>query len=164
MATQELSRGGLTPTLNTAQGGQRTPCVFQYQAIGKYKDEDLASTQSARDFKSARDLVLGGRSETFCLMDQEGGSVMHVEDNLTGTLRRETHGHEPAVISQMQVRRLTPVECERLQGFPDGHTLVPHRVKPAADGPRYKALGNSMAVPVIEWIGRRIAKCYPNGL
>ena len=55
-----------------------------------------------------------------------------------------------------QVRRLTPTECERLQGFPDGYTLVPHRGKPAADGPRYKALGNSMAVPVMAWIGARI--------
>jgi len=56
------------------------------------------------------------------------------------------------------VRRLTPVECERLQGFPDDWTLVPHRNKPAADGPRYKAIGNSMAVPVMRWIGERI-KC-----
>lgn len=56
----------------------------------------------------------------------------------------------------MQVRRLTPVECERLQGFPDDYTLVSYRGKPAADGPRYKALGNSMAVPVMAWIGRRI--------
>jgi DNA (cytosine-5)-methyltransferase 1 len=54
------------------------------------------------------------------------------------------------------VRRLTPRECERLQGFPDDYTLVPYRNKPAADGPRYKALGNSMAVPVMAWIGRRI--------
>jgi DNA (cytosine-5)-methyltransferase 1 len=57
----------------------------------------------------------------------------------------------------MSVRRLTPRECERLQGFPDDFTLIPYRGKPAADGPRYKALGNSMAVPVMAWIGRRIA-------
>ena len=55
------------------------------------------------------------------------------------------------------VRRLTPRECERLQGFPDDYTLITHRKKPAADGPRYKALGNSMAVPVMSWIGQRIA-------
>lgn len=54
------------------------------------------------------------------------------------------------------VRRLTPRECERLQGFPDDYTLIPYRNKPAADGPRYKALGNSMAVPVMRWIGERI--------
>jgi DNA (cytosine-5)-methyltransferase 1 len=55
------------------------------------------------------------------------------------------------------VRRLTPRECERLQGFPDDYTLIPYRGKQAADGPRYKALGNSMAVPVMSWIGERIA-------
>ena len=57
----------------------------------------------------------------------------------------------------MQVRRLTPVECERLQGFPDGYTNIPWRKKDEApDGPRYKALGNSMAVPCMKWIGERI--------
>ena len=54
------------------------------------------------------------------------------------------------------VRRLTPRECERLMGLPDDWTLVPYRGKPAADGPRYKAIGNSMAVPVMRWIGERI--------
>jgi DNA (cytosine-5)-methyltransferase 1 len=66
----------------------------------------------------------------------------------------------PALLTPMQVRRLTPVECERLQGFPDGYTAIPWRGKPAnqcPDGPRYKALGNSWAVPVVRWIGRRIA-------
>jgi site-specific DNA-cytosine methylase len=59
----------------------------------------------------------------------------------------------------MQVRRLTPTECERLQGFPDGYTAIPWRKKPEApDGPRYKALGNSMAVPCMRWIGERIAE------
>jgi DNA (cytosine-5)-methyltransferase 1 len=63
---------------------------------------------------------------------------------------------EGVVISPMAVRRLTPRECERLQGFPDDYTLVTYRNKPAADGPRYRALGNSMAVPVMAWIGQRI--------
>ena len=61
---------------------------------------------------------------------------------------------------RMVVRRLTPRECERLQGFPDDWTLIPWKGKPVVDcpdGPRYKALGNSMAVPVMRWIGRRIA-------
>jgi DNA (cytosine-5)-methyltransferase 1 len=65
----------------------------------------------------------------------------------------------PAVMSAMQVRRLTPIECERLQGFPDGYTNIPWRNKPESpDGPRYKALGNSMAVPVMHWIGKRISE------
>lgn len=54
------------------------------------------------------------------------------------------------------VRRLTPRECERLQGFPDDYTLIPYRGKPACDGPRYRAIGNSMAVPCMRWIGERI--------
>src|SRR3546814_15032706 len=54
------------------------------------------------------------------------------------------------------VRKLTPRECERLQGFPDDFTLITVRGKPAADGPRYKAIGNSMAVNVMRWIGMRI--------
>jgi DNA (cytosine-5)-methyltransferase 1 len=62
----------------------------------------------------------------------------------------------PAAFIGSAVRRLTPRECERLQGFPDGWTAIKHRKKPAADGPRYKALGNSMAVPVLRWIGERI--------
>lgn len=65
--------------------------------------------------------------------------------------------HPPALATAMQVRRLTPVECERLQGFPDNYTNIPWRKKPESpDGPRYKALGNSMAVPVMRWIGERI--------
>lgn len=63
----------------------------------------------------------------------------------------------PAARIGMRVRRLTPRECERLQGFPDDYSLIPYRGKLAADGPRYKALGNSMAVPVMAWIGERIA-------
>ncbi len=55
------------------------------------------------------------------------------------------------------VRRLTPRECERLQGFPDDYTKVPYRKKPASDSCRYKSLGNSMAVPCMSWIGKRIA-------
>lgn len=67
-------------------------------------------------------------------------------------------GGQPAaaMTPDLAVRRLTPVECERLQGFPDGHTDAPYRGKPASDGPRYKAIGNSMAVPCMAFIGRRI--------
>ena len=71
------------------------------------------------------------------------------------------HGHDVHAVAQaMTVRRLTPRECERLQGFPDDYTLIPWRKKAASDcpdGPRYKALGNSMAVNCMEWIGERIA-------
>jgi DNA (cytosine-5)-methyltransferase 1 len=61
-----------------------------------------------------------------------------------------------AIARGSSIRRLTPRECERLQGFPDDHTLVMYRGKPAADSPRYRAIGNSMAVPCMAWIGRQI--------
>jgi DNA (cytosine-5)-methyltransferase 1 len=63
------------------------------------------------------------------------------------------------MVCENAVRRLTPVECERLQGFPDNYTKIPYRKKDVnncPDGPRYKAMGNSMAVPVMKWIGQRI--------
>lgn len=58
--------------------------------------------------------------------------------------------------AETAVRRLTPRECERLQGFPDDYTSIPWGKKDAPDGPRYKALGNSMAVPVMAWLGARV--------
>ena len=76
-----------------------------------------------------------------------------------GLLRPSVQSHhaQTFVAASMAVRRLTPIECERLQGFPDNHTNIPWRKKPESpDGPRYKALGNSMAVPVMHWIGKRI--------
>ena len=70
---------------------------------------------------------------------------------------RHAVAYEPSVLTNMAVRRLTPVECERLQGFPDDYTNIPWRKQPTApDGPRYKALGNSWAVPNVRWIGARI--------
>jgi DNA (cytosine-5)-methyltransferase 1 len=68
----------------------------------------------------------------------------------------DTDAFSQGVHTGATVRRLTPTECERLQGFPDGWTAIPFRGKPASDGPRYKALGNSMAVNVMRWLGRRI--------
>jgi DNA (cytosine-5)-methyltransferase 1 len=91
-----------------------------------------------------------------------------VEDDVASTVTRNTGAggetQNPAfvVAATYAVRRLTPRECERLQGFPDDWTAIPYRGKPAADGPRYKAIGNSMAVPVMAWIGQRI-KAWEDG-
>jgi DNA (cytosine-5)-methyltransferase 1 len=86
---------------------------------------------------------------------------------LRGRPPGQSEGSTTTVVQQaMQVRRLTPRECERLQGFPDDYTLIPWRKKPAADcpdGPRYKALGNSWAVPCARWIGARIAAALARG-
>lgn len=81
------------------------------------------------------------------------------------TMVTSESGDKPVGVNPMLVRRLTPLECERLQGFPDGHTLIAWKGKPAEecpDGPRYKAIGNSMAVPVMRWIGRRVAAVDAN--
>lgn len=68
----------------------------------------------------------------------------------------DTDGGTNGVVQTAAARRLTPRECERLMGFPDDYTMIPYRGKEAADGPRYKALGNSMAVNCMRWLGRRI--------
>lgn len=86
---------------------------------------------------------------------ENGGNATTPMDNIAPCLT-STDRH---AVAQLSVRRLTPIECERLQGFPDNHTQIPWRNKPAEncpDGHRYKAIGNSMAVPVMQWIGRRI--------
>lgn len=105
-------------------------------------------------------LAIRGRSE---------GSTVEVRNDGTANALLTPNGGRAgmgvgAIGWGMQVRRLTPIECERLQGFPDNHTLICWRGKEAdecPDGPRYKAIGNSMAVPVMRWIGERIAAALP---
>lgn len=95
----------------------------------------------------------------FC--DVYNGSVQ--EDGPSATMTAGTGvgagSSGPSVLERMQVRRFTPTECERLQGFPDGYTRIPYRGKAEAacpDAPRYKAIGNSWAVPCVAWIGYRL--------
>lgn len=108
----------------------------------------------------------GGNSEGQRLIPSTGETAhclnaggMGRQDYETETLiahwRPAQGENQPARLTSA-VRRLTPEECEKLQGFSPGYTLVPYRGKPAADGPRYKALGNSFAVPVVRWLGERI--------
>lgn len=88
----------------------------------------------------------------------KAGSIAYNE-NVFPTLGAANSGlnQSPTLLHKSEIRRLTPRECERLQGFPDDYTLIPVRGKPAADAPRYKAIGNSWAVPVVRWIGERIS-------
>lgn len=79
-----------------------------------------------------------------------------INGEVTHPIRDGNSEGTPALLYAGRVRRLTPDECEILQGMKPGHTAIPYKGKPAADGPRYKAIGNSMAVPVMRWIGRRI--------
>ncbi len=143
------------------------------------KDNGMAVAQPVA-FDTYNQTVTGDTAQTLCSRGDTPGGNAHLvpavmqpvaigldeEQNACvegfGTLkaRMEGGGFEGSVMTPaMQVRRLTPVECERLQGFPDGYTNIPWRKKPEApDGPRYKALGNSMAVPCMAWIGKRIAE------
>ena len=94
----------------------------------------------------------------FDIRGREGGAMPEGPHH-TANMRAASGGSSRSYVAEdWAVRRLTPVECERLQGFPDGFTDIPWRGKDhSPDGPRYKALGNSMAVNVMQWIGKRIA-------
>ena len=135
----EASTGEISHCLNA--GGMGRQDYETETLIAQTQFGDIAGSLTARHDSSPCDdrgmniVAFGGQMSTPMW-----------DDNLSQTL-----------VSTSAVRRLTPRECERLQGFPDDWTLVPHRGKPAADGPRYKALGNSMAVPCMAWIGQRIA-------
>ena len=85
-----------------------------------------------------------------------GNDGVYETGDVSPCLTTATDPNQITLLQNWRVRRLTPRECERLQGFPDDYTAVLYRGKPAADGHRYKALGNSMAVPVMRWIGERI--------
>ena len=115
-------------------GGNQVPLTYQMNGFGDYRDANVASSCKQRDFKDSTDLA----------------------------------------ITNMVVRRLTPMECERLQGFPDGWTDIGDwvktdkrgreiKVKGSADSPRYKALGNSIALPFWDWMLRRMARYLPEG-
>ena len=123
-------------------------------AVTQY-GEELAGTLTASDPSPCADRG----QNVVCLGDDNAKASCDVE--MAGSLK--CGGSAPIAGSPaMVVRRLTPRECERLQGFPDDWTRIPWRGKPAEecpDGPRYKAIGNSMAVPVMRWIGERIAMC-----
>lgn len=94
------------------------------------------------------------------LRGRDGGGTIEAGDDVAGCLRAASGGGDkPHALIMSSVRRLTPRECEWLQGFSGDHTRIPYRGKPAdecPDGPRYKAIGNSKAVFVVRWIGRRI--------
>ncbi|HHV13013.1 MAG TPA: cytosine methyltransferase [Clostridiales bacterium] len=140
-------------TLNTAD----RHCVFSQQRSDEYVSNDVVSTQSARQYKDSTDLV--------CEIDVAGLDCRNGTENkdLSGTLQSKTDGGyslnnvHPVRIGKL-IRRLTPLECERLQGFPDYWTAIPG----ASDSARYKALGNSVAIPCVEHVLRGIAYFLKN--
>lgn len=139
---------------------------FDMLGFGVYGDGKKASTCKARDYKDATDLI------TYPIQDQatrfKGGSGrgkgngLGVGDAGAPSFTLTSSDKHAVCVKNNElalVRRLTPLECERLQGMPDNHTRIPWRGKTeeeCPDGLRYQAIGNSMAVPVMRWIGNRI--------
>ena len=121
---------------------------------------DVAPTLKASDSGTNRTPSVHINAHPVVAFTTEQTPKFNDDCALTLTKQSPTGGGQiQSVMSAMQVRRLTPLECERLMGFHDGYTAIPWRKKPASecpDGPRYKAIGNSWAVPVAAWIARRI--------
>ena len=149
--------------------GQENACIaFSYKDNGADATSDLSPTIRAGNHDKSH--ANSGQPPAIAYAFKAGqgakaGGIGYAEEQ-SPTLTSASSGTNlaPAVMHGVAVRRLTPIECERLQGFPDNHTLIGWRGKDAdecPDGPRYKAIGNSMAVPVMRWIGERIASALP---
>ncbi|ELC7279631.1 DNA cytosine methyltransferase [Aeromonas veronii] len=138
----------------TGRGQPIVPVAFSPKDYGGDASEDISPTLRACGHADSHANAGAPPAVAY------GIRTANTSSNGWGIQEEVTHTLDTAqgiaVSHNMAVRRLTPVECERLQGFPDGHTDVPYRGKPAADGPRYKAIGNSMAVPCMAFIGQRI--------
>jgi len=116
-----------------------------------------SSTDVAGSLRTRAPGSIENSSTTAVLQEQSVASPLTASYGKQVDSSDASSGSPNLLHAPMAVRRLTPRECERLQGFPDDYTLVEYRSKLAADGPRYRSLGNSMAVPVMRWIGERIA-------
>lgn len=149
--------------------GQENACIaFSYKDHGADASEDLSPTLRAGNSDNSN--ANGGQPPAIAYAFKPGqgakarGIGFAEEQSPTLTSASSGTNLTPAVMHGVSVRRLMPVECERLQGFPDNHTHISWRGKEATecpDGPRYRAIGNSMAVPVMRWIGERIAAALP---
>ena len=148
----DAKEGDPSPTLSSVH----TPAV----AFTQNQEGDLLTGQVSPAMGTNQNAT--GRNTPKVMAVQEDNQNGVCERDTTGSLRSEAPGHQSCgtlLRNQMAVRRLTPRECERLQGLKDDYTRISWRGKPAEecpDGPRYAAIGNSIAVPVLEWIGKRI--------
>ena len=144
-------------------GGNQVPLTYQMNGFGDYRAAEVASSCKQRDFKDSTDLVCAVDCRNFRESGEVNGTLQAKEScgqslNLNNTVRQN-----------MVVRRLTPMECERLQGFPDHWTDIGEwtdekgKKHKDADSPRCKALGNSIALPFWDWMLRRMARYLPEG-
>lgn len=153
----------VSPSLQARMGtgGNQVPLTYQMQGFGDYREGDVASSCKQRDYKDSTDLVA---SSVDCRNFTEGGEI-------NGTLQAKERGGQSlnlqnTIRTGMIVRRLTPMECERLQGFPDQWTDIGEwrdskgKLRKPSDSPRYKALGNSIALPFWDFLAKRISAQY----
>ena len=154
--------GEVAPSLQARMGtgGNQVPLTYQMQGFGDYRAGEVASSCKQRDFKDSTDLVCSVDCRNFT----EGGEI-------NGTLQAKESGGQSLNLNNtcrqnMVVRRLTPMECERLQGFPDGWTDIGEWMDSKGkrhkdvDSPRYRALGNSIALPFWDFLAKRISAQY----
>jgi len=153
---------GISPTVMSrwGTGGNNVPLTFTKQSFGEYKELNVASTMSRRDYLDATDLIvepvipIHDQATRFSGKSNKGkgnGLGIGKENDPSPTVSTQDRH---AIFNNHTVRRLTPKECERLQGFPDGWT------EGQADSNRYKQMGNAVTVPVVEWIMSRVVKYW----
>ena len=119
--------------------------------------DEKANTLSARMGTGGGNVLITVQKQPSVeVLNDQGGLIMNISKNITGTLRAQAGGHEPIIKQRNTVRKLTPLECERLQGLPDNWTLIED--KSCTDAARYKAIGNGMAQPCADFIMAQIAK------
>lgn len=158
----------VTGTLRKAMGDNQTAVAFSFDSLSSNSMKSKNPVSGCNQVEVSKALDTSRGLDPSC---NQGGMAVAFHptqdpisrENISHALGTGSRsgGATTAVMQSTAVRRLTPTECERLQGFPDGYTAIPWKKKTAdqcPDGPRYKALGNSMAVPVMRWIGERIDK------
>ena len=151
-ASQSMNPGDVAPALDVGKGDGMAVAIHETAARrgSTAKGLGIQTDGSAYTLDTST-------PQAVSLRGRDGGTVPELSGNVSPALRASQGGSDKQHVLTSTVRRITPLEAERLQGFPDCHTAVPHRGKPMADGPRYRLLGNSMAVNVMRWIGERIA-------
>ena len=177
----------VVPTLNTAQGGQRQPCIILNDQGGSIMSvsHDVVGTIRAEMHGNIPSVFIARTDQTgsnglgicediaYTLDGTTGQAVLASGKNAVGVLmanagtkmwqgNQEAFSGDYSIIQNQSVRRLTPLECERLQGFPDYWTAISHDGKPISDTKRYQALGNSVAIPCVEYVMAGIAEANDN--
>lgn len=187
------SEAGVMPTLPAGENSGQNQEAVLCAGFKLGNSEQARSIGYAEEQAPTLNAECGGNKPAVMCLNDQGGNVMGVSHDVSGTLRAQEHGHQPSILDMSHacdvirdcfredsetypvqnrvVRRLTPLECERLQGFPDGWTDIGDwvktdkrgrkiKVKGSADSPRYKALGNSIALPPWKWLLKRLCGNY----